>query len=107
MSAKTPSQEERGQNLVGPVLRGGGGEVVEAVIAAIHQDNPDQEIHVSDHGGYIRVQTERRLRVTSASIEEFLGRPFPMSELEINLCSFAGRIRYNSDEVVWEFARTL
>lgn len=98
---------ERGHNLVGPVLRAGGGDVIEAVIAAIHKDNPDREIRIVDQGGYIRVQAPMRLRVTSASVEEFLGRPFKMTELEVNLSSFAGRIRYGSDEVVWEFERSL
>ena len=48
------------KNPVGPILRMG--DEVEEVIAAIRDDNPDQEIEVIDRGSYVRVQGEARVR---------------------------------------------
>lgn len=88
-------------NLVGPVLRMV--DEVDAVVRAIVEDNPDSEIELIDRGAYIRVQAERCLRVSRASIERHIGRPYQMRELEQMLASFAGRISTTSDEVVWRF----
>ncbi|MDU1666065.1 MAG: MmoB/DmpM family protein, partial [Bradyrhizobium sp.] len=40
--------------LVGPVIRGVDEDIIDAVIAASEQDNPDVEIVVEDRGGYVR-----------------------------------------------------
>jgi toluene monooxygenase system protein D len=88
-------------NLVGPVLRMV--DEVDAVVRAIVEDNPDREIQLIDRGAYIRVQAERRLRVSRASIERQIGRPYQMRELEQILASFAGRIFISSDEVIWQY----
>jgi toluene monooxygenase system protein D len=90
-------------NRVGPVLRMV--DEVDAVVAAIVEDNPDREIELIDRGAYIRVQAEWYLRVSRASIERHVGRPFLMRELEQILASFAGRITTTSDEIVWQFLR--
>jgi toluene monooxygenase system protein D len=76
---------------------------VDAVVRAIVEDNPEREIEVIDRGAYIRVQAERRLRVSRESIERHVGRPYQMRELEQILASFAGRISTSSDEVVWQY----
>ena len=88
-------------NRVGPVLRMV--DEVDAVVRAIIEDNPDKEIEVLDRGAYIRVQAEWCLRVSRATIERHIGRPYPMREFEHMLASFAGRIRMTSDEVVWQY----
>jgi toluene monooxygenase system protein D len=88
-------------NLVGPVLRMV--DNVDAVVRAIVEDNPDREIETIDRGAYIRVQAERCLRVSRATIERQIGRPYQMRELEQMLASFAGRISMTSDEVVWQY----
>jgi toluene monooxygenase system protein D len=88
-------------NLVGPVLRMV--DEVDAVVRAIVEDNPDREIEVIDRGAYIRVQAERCLRVSRATIERHIGRPYQMRELEQMLASFAGRISTTSDEVTWQY----
>lgn len=87
--------------LVGPVIRGVDGEMINAVIEAAEIDNPGREITVEDRGGYVRVHAEGRFRLTRRTMEELLGRPFPLAELEPSLSAFAGRLQQNDDELVW------
>ena len=89
------------KNAVGPVLRMS--DDIEAIIAAIEEDNPGAQIEVIDRGAYVRIQAEQRLKVTRASIEKHLGRPFEMRQLEPMLSAFACRIDTTSDAVVWSF----
>ncbi len=91
------------KNAVGPVLRMS--DDIEAIIAAIEEDNPGAQIEVIDRGAYVRIQAERRLKVTRASIEKHIGRPFEMRQLEPMMSAFAGRIDTTSDAVVWSFKR--
>ena len=84
---------------VGPVLRMS--DDVDAIVAAIVDDNPGQEITVLDRGAYTRVGGEGELRVTRASIERHLGRDFEMRQLEGLMSAFAGRIDVTSEEVTW------
>jgi toluene monooxygenase system protein D len=85
--------------LVGPVVRNQ--EMADALIAAIEQDNPDAEVYVEDRGGYIRIHTQKYCRVTRKSLEAALGRSCPLSQIEPELATFAGRIRSSDDEIVW------
>lgn len=89
------------RNAVGPVLRMV--DDVDAIVRAIEEDNPDTKIEVIDRGAYVRVQAEGYLKVTRATIERHVGRPFEMRELEAVLSSFAGRIQTSSDEIVWKY----
>ena len=91
--------------LVGPVMRGMDGELADAVIAAVERDNPGQEVLVDDQGGYIRIATERRCVLTRSTLEDELGRPFPLSSLEPALASFAGRVSTSDEQVVWYLER--
>ncbi len=84
---------------VGPVLRMS--DDLDAIIAAIVEDNPDKEISVVDRGAYTRVSGYGELRVTRASIERNLGRDFEMRQLEGLMSAFAGRIDMTSEEVWW------
>ena len=84
---------------VGPVLRMS--DEVDAIVAAIVDDNPGQEVTVADRGAYTRVSGDGELRVTRASIERHLGRDFAMRQLEGLMSAFAGRIEMTSEEVRW------
>jgi hypothetical protein len=84
---------------VGPVLRAG--ELAEAMIAAIEDDNPGQEVFVTDRGDYLRVHIRGSCRVTRASVERHLGRAFELAALEIEMPAFSGRLRTRQDEFVW------
>lgn len=91
--------------MVGPVVRGMDANLAEAVIVAIENDNPELDVEVDDQGGYIRVNTAGRCLMTRASLEEALGRTFPLHQLEPSLAGFAGRMLLSDDEVVWYLER--
>ena len=84
-------------NRVGPVLRTS--DITEGVIEAAHEDNPGKQIRVDDKIAYVRIDTDNELVLRRETLERTLGRPFQMSELEVNLGSFAGRIETNDDYV--------
>ena len=84
---------------VGPVL--GMSDDVDAVVAAIIDDNPGQEVTVIDMGAYTRVSGDGELRVTRQSIQRHLGRDFEMRQLEGLMSAFAGRIDVTSEEMRW------
>ncbi len=93
------------QKMVGPVIRGVEGELAEAVAAAIGMDNPDAEVVIDDQGGYVRISVPHRCVLTRRSLEEQLGREFPLSDLEPALSAFAGRVKQTDDEYVWYLER--
>jgi toluene monooxygenase system protein D len=80
-------------------------EGIEAIIAAIEEDNPGTEIEVIDRGAYVRIQAQQRMKVTRASIERHIGRPFEMRQLEPMMSAFAGRIETTSEAILWSFKR--
>ena len=77
-------------NKVGPVLKTG--DIADAVIEAVRQDNPGKHIDVEDNFAYVRVQTDGECIIRQRTMEEILGRPFNMQELGVVLASFAGQI---------------
>lgn len=92
-------------NRVGPVMRSG--EVADAVVEAAEMDNPDKEIRVEDMNAYLRISTDNELILQRSSIEECLGRTFRMSELEVNLSSFAGKIESGTEQFRFYFTKPL
>jgi toluene monooxygenase system protein D len=94
------------QKFVGPVLRGMDQDIIEALLMAIADDNPGAELLYEDHGGYVRIHTPCRCRVTRKSLEAALGRSFRLAELEPSLAAFAGRMRAVGDEALeWYLER--
>jgi toluene monooxygenase system protein D len=91
--------------MVGPVVRGLDGALADAVITAIETDNPDVDVDVDDQGGYIRIGTPQRCVLTRASLEDAVGRSFPLHQLEPSLAGFAGRMTVSDDEIVWYLER--
>ncbi|MGD9527344.1 MAG: MmoB/DmpM family protein [Pseudonocardia sp.] len=94
-----------GAKLVGPIIRGFDGELADAVAAAVERDNPGADVLVDDQGGYVRIHVRHRCVLNRATLEEELGRPFPLSELEPALASFAGRVKQTPDQTVWYLER--
>ena len=90
---------------VGPIIRGVDGELCDAVINAIEDDNPGADVEVDDQGGYVKITAPMRCRLTRESLERELGRKFNLPELEINLAGFAGRIVVGDDEIIWHLER--
>jgi len=89
------------KNAVGPVLRMS--DDIDAIIAAIEDDNPGTEIEVIDRGAYVRIQAEHRMKLTRASIERHIGRSFELRQLEPMMSAFAGRIETTSDAILWSY----
>jgi len=104
MSATTTAEAYR-NNRVGPVLRAG--PLTAAVIEAAEEDNPDKTIRVDDKVAYVRIDCEGELILRRDTMARALGRPFRMSELEVELGSFAGRIETTEDHVRFYFNKTL
>jgi toluene monooxygenase system protein D len=82
--------------LVGPVLNDRA--MFEAVLEAAEMDNPGVRISTEDREGYFRVYAPHRLRLSRKSMEQVLGRPFRLAELEPYLSSFSGRLRSQGEE---------
>ena len=103
---KKAMETVRPQRFVGPVLRGMDQDIIEAMLIAIEDDNPDAELLYEDHGGYVRIHTPRLCRVPRKSLEAVLGRSFRLADLEPSLSGFAGRMRYVGDEALeWYLER--
>jgi toluene monooxygenase system protein D len=84
-------------NWVGPVLRHG--DVANACILSIYDDNPGSEIKIEQHHSYVRLHAQAECRLKRTTVEQNLGRPFAMQEIEHDLCSFAGRIETTSEGI--------
>ena len=85
------------QRYAGPVLRAG--EVADAVVEAIREDNADKPIVVDQHASYVRVKVAGDCVIRRETVERHLGRTFQLRELEIHMPSFAGYIRTGTDMV--------
>lgn len=96
MTTDGASRGDSRSNRVGPILRAGA--VARAAIEAVQSDNPGKDVRVEDRTAYVRIDCEEECILTRASMEEALGRPFEMRELEIELSSFAGRIETTPDQ---------
>jgi hypothetical protein len=86
---------------VGPILRSG--EIAEAVIGAIAEDNPEKSVYVMDRGDYLRVHTQGHCRLSKLSMEKHLGRDYELAMLEVEMPSFSGRIKSRWNEYVWYY----
>ena len=98
------SDKER-NNAVGPVLRTG--EVADAVLEALQEDNPGKDFVIEDQVSYVRIETEGECIIRRETLSQAMGRPFAMAELEINLTSFSGRIETTDDQMRFYLQRTI
>lgn len=92
-------------NRVGPVLRAS--DLTEAIVEATREDNPGKDIRVDDRGAYVRVDTDGEMIIRRTTLERCLGRPYAMSEFEIGLGSFAGRIETTNDHIRFYFNKVI
>jgi len=101
----TSSGQAYHNNLVGPVMRAG--DLAMAVIEAAKIDNPGKDIFVDDKRAYLRIHTEHEMVLRRETIEEELGRPFKMNDLEVDLSSFAGQIESGDNSIRFYFAKEI
>ena len=92
------------KDLAGPVFRGG--EIANAALEAIREDNPTKEIFVEDHGTYMRVEAQGGLVIRRKTLESILGRQVDLQEVQGNLSSFSGQIETRDSEIRWYFKRS-
>jgi len=95
------SAQAYSNNMVGPVMRSG--DLAQAIIEAAKVDNPGKEVFVDDKRAYIRIHTEHEMILKRETIEEELGRPFKMNDLEVDLSSFAGQIESGDNSIRFYF----
>lgn len=105
MSSPTAIGNGYKNNRVGPVIRAC--DISRAVIEAAHEDNPGRDIVVDDQVAYVRIAADGELILRRSTLEEALGRPFQMAELELNLATFAGRIETSQEQVRFYLTKTL
>ena len=85
------------KNVVGPIIQAG--EMAEAIIEAAGIDNKGSKVNVVDRGSYIRIQLESECILRRETIENSLGRPFRMADLELVMPGFEGRIDTSTEQV--------
>lgn len=95
----------KSRNLVGPVIQAG--EMADAIVEAAHDDNPGKEVFVQSRASYVRIELEGECLLRRETIQSKLGRPFRMSEIEMNMPSFAGQIETNDESIRFFFDRSL
>jgi toluene monooxygenase system protein D len=93
MTVKLDTTSEH--NNVGPIMRSG--ELARVVAEAAEVDNPGKMISVDDKLAYVRISAEDEMIIRRDTIEELLGRPFHMREIEVDLSSFSGSIEMTND----------
>ncbi|MDR2279431.1 MmoB/DmpM family protein [Gordonia sp. PDNC005] len=83
---------------VGPVVQAG--EIADAVASAAVIDNDGQRVDIRNRGSYVRVEVDGgECILRRQTIEEELGRPFLMRELEVSMPSFVGRIETGTEQI--------
>ena len=92
-------------NRVGPIFRSG--ELASAAIEALEEDNPGKEFTIEDRTAYVRVVTDNECVIRRNTMEQILGRPFEMQELEVVLGSFSGQIQAEEEFMRFYFTKTL
>lgn len=100
-AARVLMTETVAYDAVGPVMRSG--DLAEAVIDAVADDNPERDVLVTDRGDYLHIHTLMDCRLTRASLERNLGRACELSMLEIEMPSFAGRMQTSDREYRWYY----
>ena len=86
-----------GKKVVGPIIQAG--EIAEAIIEAAGIDNEGSKVNIVDRGSYIRIQLESECILRRETIENSLGHPFRMADLEIVMPGFEGRIDTSTEQV--------
>ena len=91
------SNTKNAQRFVGPVMHAG--EIGEAVIDAIREDNDGRKIEVEEHASYYRVKVEGECVICFATVAEMLGREVMLRDIEANMPAFEGFIRIETERM--------
>lgn len=85
-------------SFVGIDLDTAGGEVVEAIIEAALADN--EGVEVEDYMTYKKVKAPAKLIIRKESVEEHLGREWPLEEIHLFMASCFGFIEDQDGEQI-------
>jgi len=88
---------------VGMDLDTSGGEVVEAIIEAIKQDNKD--VIVEDYMVYKKVKAPKQLVLRRETVEDILGGDWEIDRIHIYMSSYFGFVKeWDEDQLIihWE-----
>jgi phenol hydroxylase P2 protein len=69
-----------------------------SIVNAIVADNP--EAIVNEQPAMVKVDVPGRMVIRRSSIEDQIGRPFDLQELQVNLITLSGYIDETDDEFV-------
>ena len=75
------------------------GEMGDAVIEAIYEDNSDRNIVVEEHSSYFRIKVEGECLIRLKTVGEMLGSDVLLSDIESSMPSFEGFIRVDSEKI--------
>ena len=67
------------------------------IVEAIVQDNPD--CTVNEQPAMVKIDAEGKLVVRRETIEELIGRPYDLQELQVNLITISGNLDQTDDEM--------
>ena len=67
------------------------------VIEAILQDNPSAV--VDEQPAMVKINAEDRLVVRRETIEELIGRPYDLQEMQVNMITMSGNLDQTDDEI--------
>ena len=69
-----------------------------AVIEAIEADNPHAT--VNRYPAMVKIDAPGRLEINRATVEDLIGRPWVIQEIQLGLISLAGNIEETEDQFV-------
>ena len=75
------------------------GEMGDAVIEAIYEDNSDRNIAVEEHSSYFRIKVEGECLIRLKTVSYMLGSDVIVSDIESSMPSFEGFIRVDSEKI--------
>ena len=67
------------------------------VIEAILQDNPSAV--VDEQPAMVKINAEDRLVVRRETIEELIGRPYDLQEMQVHMITMSGNLDQTDDEI--------
>lgn len=82
---------------VGPVMNKG--DMGDAVIEAVHEDNSERKIVIEEHASYFRIKVEGECLLRLKTVSDMLGSDVLLSDIEASMPSFEGFIRVDSEKI--------
>lgn len=73
------------------------------VIEAILADNPEAKAVHSP--GLVKIDAPGRMVIRRATIEELVGRPFDLQQIQVNLVTLSGHVDEDDDELSLSWLR--